>query len=67
VVKKLAGQIDTELSKFTLKKNSLILTLVKKDSSSWSEINFKEEKVVNFLCSIKKRKTNKVKLIQMLP
>lgn len=44
-IKKLAGPIDKDTSKYLLKKNSLALVLIKKDSKHWSELNYKEEKV----------------------
>lgn len=44
-IKKLAGTIDVDYCKYLLKKNSLALVMIKKDSKNWSELNYKEEKV----------------------
>jgi hypothetical protein len=44
-IKKLCGEILTGDSKFVLKKNSLTITLVKRDTKSWAQLAWKDDKV----------------------
>jgi hypothetical protein len=46
-IKKLFADIITSDSKYTVKNNMVTLTLVKKDSKSWSQLPYKDEKVMN--------------------
>jgi hypothetical protein len=44
-IKKLCGDINAVESKYLLKKNGITIVLVKKDTKSWAQLPFKEEKV----------------------
>ena len=64
----MAGEINPAECKFILKNNGVTIVIVKKDSKSWSQLAFKEDKVDMGLGSLlrKARRRRKRILEQIL-
>lgn len=65
-IKKLFGEIKSAESKFILKANEIRIILIKKENKNWDQIQFKEDKVVDSLCSLgsgKRRRRRKRKTL----